>query len=55
MRETGNWARRLAIVTGLVNQELLLQNGRQGIAAYAANDSFHVCPLPRSAVWIARP
>src|ERR1700724_3666764 len=26
MRDTGNWARLLAFVTGLVNQELLLQN-----------------------------
>ena len=26
MRETINWARLLAFVTGLVNQELLLQN-----------------------------
>src|SRR5712692_5595521 len=26
MRDTSNWARLLAFVTGLVNQELLLQN-----------------------------
>ena len=26
MRDTGKWARLLAFVTGLVNQELLLQN-----------------------------